>query len=55
MDIFSGGILYMGIIQHLENIFLHIDINFPLDQTNGFTINHQFLHKMKNEKKTVYH
>ena len=45
MDIFLGGILYMLIIQQLENIFLHMDINFPLDQTNSFTIN-QFLPKM---------
>ena len=46
LELFLGGILYMGIIQQLENVVLHIDIKFQLDQTNSFTINHKFLHKM---------
>ena len=36
----------MGIIQQLENVVLHIDFKCQLYQTNSFTINHQFLHKM---------
>ena len=46
LDLFLGEILYMGIIQQLEKVVLHIDIKFQLDQTNRFTINLNFLHKM---------
>ena len=46
LELFLGGILCMGIIQQLENVVLHIDIKCQLDQTNSFTINHEFLHKM---------